>query len=72
MGESGEFIELIGKETDTNAGIRSKGYNDVIADYPDMVKVAAQSANWSQSEAFDVMEKLIEDFLRGRGHSSLF
>ena len=43
MGESGDFIELIGKETDTNAGIRSKGYNDVIADYPDMVKVAAIS-----------------------------
>ena len=60
MGESGEFIELIGKETDTNAGIRSKGYNDVIADYPDMNKVAAQSANWSQSEAFEVMEKLIQ------------
>ena len=60
MGEEGEFIELIGKETDTNAGIRSSGYNDVIADYPDMVKVAAQSANWSQSEAFDIMEKLIQ------------
>ena len=25
-----------------------------------MVKVAAQSANWSQSEAFEVMEKLIQ------------
>ncbi len=60
MGEKGEFIELIGKETDTNAGIRSKGYNDAIADYPDMVKVAAQTANWSQSEAFEVMEKLIQ------------
>ena len=60
MGESGDFIELIGKETDTNAGIRSSGYNDVIADYPDMVKGAAQSANWSQSEAFDIMEKLIQ------------
>ena len=60
MGEIGDFIELIGKETDTNAGIRSSGYNDVIADYPDMVKVAAQSANWSQSEAFDIMEKLIQ------------
>ena len=60
MGEKGEFIELIGKETDTNAGIRSKGYNDAIADYPDMKKVAAQTANWSQSEAFEVMEKLIQ------------
>ena len=32
MGESGEFIELIGKETATTAGIRSKGYNDAIAE----------------------------------------
>jgi hypothetical protein len=28
MGEEGDYVELIGKETDTNAGIRSKGYND--------------------------------------------
>src|SRR6202795_2324008 len=28
IGEEGDYVELIGKETDTNAGIRSKGYND--------------------------------------------
>src|SRR6185295_11687696 len=27
MGESGSYIELVGKESDTNAGIRSRGYH---------------------------------------------
>ena len=34
MGEKGNYVELVGKESDTNAGIRSKGYHDVIDDYP--------------------------------------
>ena len=40
MGEKGEFAELVGKESDTNAGIRSKGYHDVIDEYPDLKMVA--------------------------------
>ena len=52
MGENGNYVELIGKESDTNAGIRSKGYHDVIDQYPDLKMVAAQSANWSQTEAY--------------------
>ena len=28
MEEEGDYVELLGRETDTNAGIRSKGYND--------------------------------------------
>ena len=34
MGEEGDYVELLGRETDTNAGIRSKGYNDVLSQYP--------------------------------------
>ena len=34
MGEKGNYVELVGKESDTNAGIRSKGYHDVIDEYP--------------------------------------
>jgi erythritol transport system substrate-binding protein len=30
MGEKGPYAELVGKESDTNAGIRSKGYHDVL------------------------------------------
>src|SRR6185437_8075712 len=46
MGEKGNYVELTGKQSDTNAGIRSKGYHDVIDQYPDMKMVAQQSANW--------------------------
>ena len=60
MGEKGEFAELIGKESDTNAGIRSKGYHDVIDQYPDMKMVASQTANWSQTEAYTVMESMLQ------------
>ena len=60
MGEAGEFAELLGKESDTNAGIRSQGYNDVIGQYPDMKKVAVQTANWSQTEAYTVMESMLQ------------
>ena len=60
MGEKGNYVELVGKESDTNAGIRSKGYHDVIDQYPDLKMVAQQSANWSQTEAFEKMETILQ------------
>jgi erythritol transport system substrate-binding protein len=60
MGEKGTFVELVGKESDTNAGIRSKGYHDVIDGFTDMKMVARQSANWSQPEAFAKMETILQ------------
>ena len=60
MGEKGNFVELVGKESDTNAGIRSKGYYDVIDDYPDLKMVSRQSANWSQPEAYSKMEPILQ------------
>lgn len=60
MGEKGNYVELVGKESDTNAGIRSKGYHDVIDQYAEMKMVARQSANWSQTEAYSKMESIIQ------------
>jgi len=60
MGEKGKYAELVGKESDTNAGIRSSGYHDIIDQYPDMEMVAQQSANWSQTEAFEKMESILQ------------
>jgi erythritol transport system substrate-binding protein len=60
MGEKGDYVELVGKESDTNAGIRSKGYHDVIDEYPDLKMVARQSANWSQPEAYAKMETILQ------------
>lgn len=60
MGEKGPYVELTGKDSDTNAHIRSKGYHDVIDQYPDMKLVEAQSANWSQTEAYSKTESIIQ------------
>jgi erythritol transport system substrate-binding protein len=60
LGESGNYVELVGREADINAGIRSKGYHDVIDQFPNMKMVERQSANWSQTEAYRVMETILQ------------
>src|SRR5918992_63881 len=56
----GKYVELVGKESDTNAGVRSQGYKDVLSQYPDLKEVARQSANWDQQEAFTKMETILQ------------
>ena len=60
MGEEGKYIELTGRDTDTNAHVRSQGYHDVLDALTGMEMSAQQTANWSQTEAFDVMESLLQ------------
>jgi erythritol transport system substrate-binding protein len=60
LGEKGPYIELVGRESDTNAAVRSRGFHDVLDRYPDLRMVARQSANWDQREAFQKMETLIQ------------
>lgn len=56
----GKYVELLGRQSDTNAHVRSQGYHDVLDDYPDMKMVAQQTANWSQTEAFTRMEAILQ------------
>jgi erythritol transport system substrate-binding protein len=60
LGERGTYVELVGRESDTNAAIRSKGYADVLRKYPEMRLTARASANWSQTEAFQKMETILQ------------
>jgi len=60
MGEEGKYAELVGRESDTNAWIRSKGFHDVIDRYPGMRLATRQGANWSQTEGFQKMETIIQ------------
>lgn len=60
VGEEGNYVELTGRDTDTNAHIRSQGYHDVLDEYPGLVMVAQQTANWSQTEAYGVMESILQ------------
>jgi erythritol transport system substrate-binding protein len=60
LGGKGKYAELLGRESDTNAQIRTKGFHAVLDRYPALVRVAAQSANWSQAEAFQRTETILQ------------
>jgi erythritol transport system substrate-binding protein len=60
MGGAGDYAELLGKESDTNAQVRTKGFHAVLDGEKQLHRVAAQSANWSQSEAFEKTEVMLE------------
>ena len=60
MGEKGKYAELLGKESDTNAGVRSGAFHEVIDQYSDMKMVAQQTANWEQTEAYQKTETILQ------------
>ncbi|MBL0160406.1 MAG: D-ribose ABC transporter substrate-binding protein [Bryobacterales bacterium] len=60
LGEKGKYIELVGRESDTNAAIRARGYHDVLDKYDTLKQVGRQSANWSQTEAFQKVETMLQ------------
>jgi erythritol transport system substrate-binding protein len=59
-GGSGEYAELLGRESDTNAQIRSGGFHAVLDKVTGLKLVSAQSANWSQAEAFQKTETMLQ------------
>jgi erythritol transport system substrate-binding protein len=60
LGGKGTYVELTGKASDTNAGVRSSAYASVISQYPDLVSVAQETANWDQQEAFTKTETILQ------------
>ena len=58
--DGGKYVELTGKDTDTNAHVRSQGYHDVLDPITEFEMVGQQTANWSQEEGFSVMETLLQ------------
>jgi erythritol transport system substrate-binding protein len=60
MNTQGKYAELTGKPTDTNAGVRSKGYHDILDQYTGLQMVAQQTANWDQAEALSVTQTILQ------------
>lgn len=60
MGAKGSYAELTGKASDTNAGVRSKGYHSVLDQLKGMKLVAKQTANWDQTQAFNVTQTILQ------------
>lgn len=60
MGEEGKYAELLGKESDTNAGVRSSAFHEVIDQYEDLECVATQTANWEQVQGYEKTETILQ------------
>lgn len=60
LGAKGDYAELTGKASDTNAGVRSKGYHSVLNSLKGMKMVAQQTANWDQTQAFNVTQTILQ------------
>jgi erythritol transport system substrate-binding protein len=65
--QGGDYAELLGRESDTNAQVRTRAFHGVLDALPVLHRVAAQSANWSQSEAFQKTETMLQAHANIRG-----
>jgi len=60
MGDKGTYVELFGNPADNNAATRSNGYTTVISQYPDMVQVGKEVANWDRTQGYQKMQSLLQ------------
>ena len=65
--QGGNYAELLGRESDTNAQVRTTAFHAVLDNLKNLHRVAAQSANWSQSEAFQKTETILQAHADIRG-----
>ena len=56
----GRYYELFGRETDTNAQVRSTAFHSVLDQYPGLELVATETANWDQQVGYQKVETLLQ------------
>lgn len=56
----GRYYELFGRETDTNAQVRSTAFHSVLDQYPDLELVATETADWDQQLGYQKVETLLQ------------
>ena len=60
VGQKGNYVELLGSPSDNNAATRSNGYETVLSQYPGLVKVGSQVADWDRTQGHDKMQNLLQ------------
>lgn len=60
VGETGEYVELLGLVGDNNTWNRSKGFHSVVDRYPGLDMVAQQSADFDRAKALEVLESILQ------------
>lgn len=60
IGETGDYVELFGAPSDNNAQTRSNGFQTVISQYPGLVEVGEEVADWDRTKGHDKMQSLLQ------------
>lgn len=66
----GAYVEILGYLGDNNAHNRSKGFHEVVDNYPGLTMVAQQAADFDRAKALEVMETLLQK--HGEGLAAVF
>ena len=70
LGGKGAYVEILGYLGDNNAHNRSKGFHEVVDNYPELKMVAQQAADFDRAKALEVMETLLQK--HGDGLAAVF
>ena len=60
VGDSGNYVELVGPPSDNNAATRANGFETVLSQYPDLKKAGQEVANWDRTQGFNKMQSLLQ------------
>jgi len=60
VGQSGNYVELLGLVGDNNTWNRSKGFHSVVDRYPGLKMVAQQSGEFDRAKGLEVMEAMLQ------------
>ena len=60
MNQKGNYVELLGILGDNNTWNRSKGFHSVVDNYPELKRVAQQSAEFDRTKAMEVLESIMQ------------
>lgn len=60
LGNSGQYVELLGLVGDNNTWARSGGFHSVVDEFPGLKMVAQQSADFDRNRAMEVMETILQ------------
>jgi len=60
LNKQGKYVELLGLVGDNNTWNRSKGFHEVVDNYPGLKMVAQQSADFDRNKAMEVLESILQ------------
>jgi ribose transport system substrate-binding protein len=60
LNKKGKYVELLGLVGDNNTWNRSKGFHEVVDNYPGLKMVAQQSADFDRNKGMEVLESILQ------------